>query len=124
MSYCRWSCDGGQCDIYAYYSIGDFWQIHIANRRRVERSPSPIIMVDGELELSKTYVDDLTEYNKRMEALGDDQWVYINLPFDGEDYDCGSIEEFKDKMLELRAVGYQFPDGVLEEINEEIAEGL
>ena len=124
MSYCRWSCDGGWCDIYAYEAEGDFWQIHIKTRKKVERSPVIFITVDGKMELSPTHAKEYREHNARMAALGDDSWVDLDLPFDGQDYQCETIEDFRDKMTELRAAGYQFPDYVFEQINEEIAEGL
>lgn len=46
----------------------------------------------------------------------------IGLPCDGESYSDDTLEEFKARLLELRRVGYIFPDGVLEDIDNEIKE--
>lgn len=33
MSYCRWSSDFGQCDVYVYANVSGMWTTHVAGRR-------------------------------------------------------------------------------------------
>ncbi len=35
MSYCRWSSDDWQCDVYVYEDASGGWTCHVANRRHV-----------------------------------------------------------------------------------------
>jgi hypothetical protein len=121
MSYCRWSSDNFKCDIYAYHSCYDVYTIHVASNRIVEELPK----VDYKLLLSK-HPEDYKEY--MLQAKARDSFMQsvtrkpIGLPFDGESYDCETLQEFYYKMIELRNVGYSFPDYVLDEIKEEMAE--
>ena len=41
MSYCRWSSDFGECDVYVYESDSG-WQTHVAIRHRKQRVPDEI----------------------------------------------------------------------------------
>lgn len=99
MSYCRWSTDDFKCDLYAYE--GDKYYIHVAANRHT-------IPYDEMKEL------DWDERYKHMEPIG--------LPCDGETFGFETLQEFKNKFLELRKMGYRFPDRVLGRIQEEIEE--
>jgi len=119
MSYCRWSSDNFKCDIYAYHSCYNVYTIHIASNKIVEELPT----ADYKLLLSQNS-EDLKEYVKqtkiRNAAFDKATRVPIGLPFDGESYDCETLQEFYDKMIELRKVGYSFPDYLLDEIQQEM----
>lgn len=40
MSYCRWSCDDFECDLYCYSDVSGGWTIHVAANRHVGKAPS------------------------------------------------------------------------------------
>ena len=46
--------------------------------------------------------------------------VKIGLPYDGKYFSVSNIEDFYNRLLELKRVGYQFPDYVLEQVKSEI----
>ena len=43
----------------------------------------------------------------------------IGLSFDGQSFTLETLDDFKDKLLELRKEGYNFPDYVFEDIENE-----
>lgn len=123
MSYCRWSSDDWRCDIYAYESVGDYWVIHVAGNRVVGDIPrSPVRPEpDANDETKQEWLNAYCVAHKaQMAFLSNCQREDINLPFAGESFDCSTLQDFKEKMLMLRGIGYNFPDHVLETIDEEI----
>lgn len=119
MSYCRWSTDNFKCDIYAYESDAGF-VIHIASYKIVGEPPA----VDIKLLMKENSTkEDQQEYIRQSKInsawMNKCERVPIGLPYDGESYTLDTAQEFYDKMIELREVGYRFPDYVLEVIKEE-----
>jgi len=119
MSYCRWSCMDGLCDVYAYES-DEGYQVHLSSKRIM--GPQPYVPY---LEFSKDQVTSeefFEAYQLYMKALENSAYVNNNLPYGMESCCCESLEHFLSKMLELREVGYLFPDYVIETIIEEMNE--
>lgn len=42
MSYCRWSSDFGECDVYVYEHVGGWWDVNVAGRRWRHTVPQEI----------------------------------------------------------------------------------
>lgn len=119
MSYCRWSTDNFQCDIYAYLSDSGY-MIHVASNKTVGEPPKvdySIFNKERAPEDTQRFVD---QRKAQSEWLDKCERVPIGLPFDGETFTLETAQEFYDKMVELRQIGYKFPDYVLENIKEEI----
>lgn len=118
MSYCRWSSDNWRCDLYCYEGCG--YVIHVAGRRRAGEIPDDrwADFVQGKIT-AEEYVE---LHRLQMEALERCKLVDIDLPHAGETFYADDLETFRDKLLELRQIGYNFPDYVLEEIAQEMAE--
>lgn len=120
MSYCRWSTDNFKCDIYAYQSDNGY-EIHVAANRYVGEPPK----VDYSLITKKDYTEEDKQEYLRQEKIRRD-WMdkaerkNIELPYAGESFTCPDLETFLEQMIELKTVGYNFPDGVLETIKEEM----
>ena len=114
MAYCRWSSDGHKCDLYVYESNMGF-EIHVAGQRIIGEVPPFPCIEDGRDGFAKKAL----EYHKFFDTCKREP---IGLPHDGESFICDSLEEMREKIIELREVGYCFPDYVLESIDEELAE--
>ena len=116
MSYCRWSTDDFQCDIYAYGSVDNTFTIHVAGRRRVfkEPLPPPVSMEDAEGWVNRD--------NIVTKMLDKADLVDIDLPNAGESYEEPDLQSFLERMLQLRAEGFRFPDSAIERIRAEITE--
>lgn len=124
MSYCRFSSMDFACDIYAYESVGDFWQIYVAGNRVLGDVPKlpPWPARDAPVEVREAWAHDYAEASKAQhDFLQTAEREDITLPHAGESFQCATLEAFRDKMLELREIGYRFPDAVLDVIDEELA---
>ena len=117
MSYCRWSSDNFQCDVYCYGDVNGGYTTHVAANR-------PVGDVPKTPELDPANID---EYVRASQAQL--KWLElcerrpIGLPHDGESYNDPDLPSFLARLEGLKAVGYNVPDWVLKNIREEIAEG-
>lgn len=82
MSYCRWSSDDFECDLYCYADVRGGYTTHVAGR------------------------------DKKGKDIG--------LPHDNATFNDDTLEEFRERLLALRAIGYSFPNYVIDVVDEEI----
>lgn len=122
MSYCRWSSDNWKCDLYCYADINGGWTTHVANRRHTGDIPTDRFddFIDGKI----TAKEFARLHKKHMDAVESSTLVAIGLAHDSATFSDATLEEFKNRLLMLRQEGYRFPDYVIDEIDEEIAESL
>lgn len=115
MSYCRWSTDDYQCDLYVYESVGGFWSTNVASNRLVYKEPLPPAI--------PFTADRLTEWHERHERVGEmvDEAVRveIDLPHAGESFADASAGACADRLQYLKGLGYRFPDAVIVDLREE-----
>ena len=123
MSYCRWSSDDWQCDLYCYEDVSGGWTTHIAGRKPIgvpRESPFPVDVPEHEKEAAiKAWVD---SHNAAMKFLETAEYRDITLPHAGDTFNDPTLEAFKERLLYLRSLGYRFPDYVLETVEQEIAD--
>lgn len=118
MSYCRWSTDDFLCDLYCYEDCAGGFTTNIAGRRVVYSEPLP-----EPLELTPGNVEKWFErHQKVMEMHKSGTFEPITLPCAGESFNDDTLEEFLDRLIELKNIGYRFPDYVIETVQEEIAD--
>ncbi len=119
MSYCRWSCMDGLCDVYAYQS-DEGYQIHLS----AVRIMGPQLHVPFlEFYQDKVTSEEFFEaYRLYMDALQNSAYIENNLPYGTQSFCCADLTEFYHMMQELRGLGYLFPNHVLSTILEEIEE--
>lgn len=117
MSYCRWSSNNFNCDIYAYESEFGY-QIHVADNRVVGEIPKLQHPTDWKDKTQRELF--AQSHRDQMAFLDKCERRKIGLPEDGKTFLFSSLENFRDKLSELRKMGYNFPDYVFEEIEAEI----
>ena len=117
MSYCRWSTDDFQCDIYAYADVSGGYTIHVAGMKRVIKEPLP-----PPVDMNKDIQAWCERDDKVMKIVQASELVPVGLPHDGADFYGLDLPKFLETMLMLRKEGYRFPDYALDEIRAEIAE--
>lgn len=116
MSYCRWSTDDFQCDIYAYAS-GEGVVIHVAARRAhfTEPLPEPIPLTpERTLEWAERHAKVST-----MLQHAEGEW--IDLPNAGHTFIESSPAEAAARLRELARIGFRVPARVIEDLEQESA---
>lgn len=117
MSYCRWSSMDYGCDLYCYESCDGDWVTHVAGNRCVGDVPH----VDWGL-LADNIEEFQSAHQRQHEFLETCGRENIGLPHDGMTFSDKTVEEFRDRLVQLRECGYRFPDEVFAWIDSEIAE--
>jgi hypothetical protein len=122
MSYCRFSSDDFQSDVYCYESDAGY-EIHVAKIRYAYKHPLPPVVV----ELSSNMSDeDVSTYLLRervvAQMVDEADKVEIGLPCDGDFYTMATAEDAAEKLTKLKAMGYRIPDGVIECLLQEAKE--
>ena len=119
MSYCRWSSDNFRCDLYCYADVNGGYTTHVASNRVLGDIPE-IKWPEGR---SKEETDAFMESYKAQSAFLDNCGREdIGLPYDGQTFNDADLKAFRDRLVMLREAGYNFPDYVLEMVDEEIVE--
>lgn len=118
MSYCRYSSNNWNCDLYVWYDVDEYWVVMVASNRIVGDIPKCDLadLRDGKIEKFNA------DHEAQMAFVKDAQRQRIGGPFDGQRFQEHTLEDLKARLLELRAAGYRFPDYVLKDVEEEIAE--
>ena len=116
MSYCRWSTDDFQCDLYVYESCYGGFDTHVAALKPVYKEPLP-----PPIELTSETVEQWHERHQHiMEMHRRADKVPIGLPHDGERFNDETAEDCLYRLIDLRRVGYRFPVEVLEALRDEV----
>ena len=116
MSYCRFSTDDYQCDVYAYDDCMGGITIHVAGSRYIYAEPLP-----PHVPFSTENLDAWMErHNKVMamvEAAGREK---IKAKHAGESFYGLDQDSAVALMEELKSLGYKFPDDVVDAMQEEV----
>lgn len=147
MSYCRWSSDDYQCDVYVYAHAGGWWQTNVASRRHewdVPLPPEPRredypeidpagsedwIRVAGQnteegaairaMSYGYARVTRFTEVTKLLRDESNYHWVDLPEPRDGIDYVSETPGECADLLEDLRSQGFNVPQYAIDALREE-----
>ena len=116
MSYCRFSSDKYRSDVYVYESADGF-TIHVASKRYTETYPGPDPY--SREEIAKPAEEWRDNYHAFHHWLDNTPMETIGLPHDGETIVCDLPGICADTLQEMRDLGYNIPDGVIEELRAE-----
>jgi hypothetical protein len=128
MSYCRWSSDDYQCDVYVYQS--DYgYECHVAGRRRDFARAG--LNVPEPVEFSAENADAWVARHVAVGTLLDDErwddpnfvgWAHLPEPYAGESYTVATAQECADLLRQIRAAGFNVPESVIEKLQQEAAD--
>lgn len=108
MAYCRWSSMNFACDLYLYASVDGGYQLHVAANRYVQPLPS----YDWK-DIADNPEKFQSDYKKHIAALREyPETMEIGLPYDGANLTLGDAQGVLLKLVELRELGYVFPDNL------------
>jgi hypothetical protein len=118
MSYCRWSTDDYQCDLYVYKS-SDGWETHVAANRYclAEPLPAPVPLGRTDAEI-RAWVERGRLVSEIIERSTTQP---IGLPHDGESYTDPTATACADRLERLRDAGYRVPRFAIDALREEDA---
>jgi hypothetical protein len=118
VSYCRWSSNDHQCDVYVYQSVDGF-VTNVARTRYAptEAMPEPISFTP----------DDVLGWAERNIERSQQVWavldaaptVLIGLAHDGETFVHATASECADHLAHLAELGYRVPADVITDLREE-----
>jgi hypothetical protein len=121
MSYCRWSSDDWQCDVYVWADVDGGWRTEVAGRRWVfNELPAPV-----ELPMPFTNEQFLRWYGReaQVQAMRDDDahghWLDLPETEGGHSYRHDTPGECADNLERLRAVGLNVPQYAIDALREE-----
>lgn len=113
MSYCRFSSDDFQCDVYVYEDCAGGWTTCVASNRRVYKEALP-----PEVEIDD--VDSWMErYKKVNKMLDESDLVPIGLEYDGAHFNDNTPGECAGTLKMLKAAGYNVPQYAIDALEEE-----
>jgi hypothetical protein len=111
MSYCRWSSDDFQCDVYVYESLAGF-ETHVAAARHVltKPLPDPVPIPRGPRARNESAWDEWFARNEQVHAiLAATVLAPIGLQHDGESFTHATAAECAENLEALRVAGYVVP---------------
>lgn len=114
MSYCRWSTDDYQCDLYCYDDCAGGIITHIAGRRVIYKEPLPPPVPFDQTEAWVNRANKINEIHENAE------FVPIELPHAGESFNDETLQGFLTRLKYLKDLGYKFPESVITCVEEEI----
>lgn len=119
MSYCRWSSDDFQCDVYVYEHVHGGFMVHVAANRVIFTHPLPaVVPLDPD-----NFEAFMERHQKVMSMVDAAERKSIGLPHDSEDFCEHDAGACADRLEQLRAVGYVVPQYAIDALREEAAEG-
>jgi hypothetical protein len=124
MSYCRFSSNDFQCDLYIYGDVQGGITIHVSASRYVFAKPLPPSL---EYPGPDTPKDEVYAWAKKeadrmvavMAMLDHKTMVPIELPYAGQSFYGLSGVEAVVKVRALKKLGYRVPGGVIEALEED-----
>jgi hypothetical protein len=117
MSYCRFSSNDFQCDVYCYASTYGGYITHVAAARHVFKQELPPALSED-----ASIVEMLARYKRMMELVNGAELVPIGGPYDGADFNDPTASAAADRLEQLRAAGYRVPQYAIDELREEARE--
>lgn len=114
MSYCRFSFDDFQCDVYVYDDASGV-SVHIARARVVFKKPLPPSVPFSQATLQAWY----DRHNRVMEMMELADRELINLEHAGQSFFGMDPEDAANFLEELRGMGYRIPVHVVTALRDE-----
>lgn len=113
MSYCRFSSDDFQCDVYTFADCDGGFTTHIAAKKHIFKEPLP---KEVPIERTKAYFN---RYVKVMKIIDEAELVPIGLKYDGATLHDDTADECSETLKMLRDLGYRVPQYAIDALKEE-----
>lgn len=140
MSYCRWSSDDWQCDVYVYADANGGWTCHVADRRRIFDETYPggfgfpgLRPGSPGYDLAwQAFMVNRNACHRWMDAHADDEKSWLDLSeistYAGTHHNTNEPGEMAELLVLIKQDGLNVPDyaiaALLEEQQEMDAEAI
>lgn len=111
MSYCRFSCNDYQCDLYVYQNVYGGYSVHVAANRAVFKTklPKPVPFGPDKKSIEVW----MKRHNKVMNMRDRAKLVNIKHPDAGKTFMFHTATEAAEKIRWLMNEGFRVPDHVI-----------
>jgi len=119
VSYCRWSSDCHQSDVYVYEDVKGGWTTHVAGRRRVPIKPVPKPPEES------LHAFDFVGYWAECSAWVEDEsaWRWEDVPAHADEtFNDDTPDECADRLEQLRSDGLIVPQYAIDSLRSEAKE--
>lgn len=116
MSYCRFSSDDFQSNVYVYEHVHGGYFTHVASRKLISDIPKLSPPSDKSLD---NFVE---SYRAQSAAIKVAEFAPIGLPYDDENFVDDTLPELLNRLTMLKEVGYHIPQEAFDRIKAEIEE--
>lgn len=113
MSYCRFSSDNWQCDVYAYESRDGF-EVHVAAHRYTDDIPK---LPAWNADKKNAYFE---AYKIQIKAVDASPMRDIGGKYDGMHFIYATLEDLLTGLADIKEAGYNVPQFVFDQILEEM----
>ena len=116
MSYCRWSSNDAQCDVYVYEDVMGGFTTHVAGNRKTlstDQIPEPVPFDANNIEAFMEREEKVRELLENIERKP------IGLEHDGESFNDLDARSCADRLIMLRKCGYNVPQYAIDALLEE-----
>jgi hypothetical protein len=124
MSYCRWSSDNFNCDLYCFEHCGGWWQTYVASSRQRVWFRMFHWITDKRIHSIRG------KYAMRIPRFQTWHWPHwlthkpIRHPLAGAAYEDPTEADMFERIWKLNQQGFKVPQHLLTEINEKPTNGV
>lgn len=119
MSYCRWSSDCHQSDVYVYADVSGGFTTHVATRKRHPLKPVPV----HTKTIGETPADAFIAYWTACSSWVDDEsnweWRDIDHVAAGQTFSDDTAKDCADRLRKLKAEGVNVPQYAIDDLDAE-----
>jgi len=119
MSYCRFSSDDWQSDVYAWEDIDGSWHTEVAYRHWAWDVPLPDPVATDSGDDFEAFFERMGEITRMHDVEGNGHWIDLPEPEGGRSFRHGTPGECADNLEHLRELGYQVPQNAIDALREE-----
>jgi hypothetical protein len=148
MSYCRWSSEHFECDVYVYANVSGAWTTHVAGRRLKHRVPDELKAAfpnRGDSDYGAKFMAAYRAVEAWRSSLPcdeypvnyaqadgttkpgvwrvpkDSEWIHLDSigPEAGQSFDDACPGECADRLEVLRAKGFNVPQYAIDGLRED-----
>jgi hypothetical protein len=120
VSYCRFSSDDFQCDVYVWADVDDTWRTMVAGRRWIfDKLPEPVALPSPPTDIDHPWFKRLDRLQDMRGDPAHGHWLDLPTPEGGDSYRHATPGECADNLERLRGLGFNVPQEAIDALRRE-----